>query len=53
MERSVDVGEILAFINAYDIQTEGRSSEFCLGKLTEEIDETFLMNRAEEIREAY
>ena len=53
MERSVDVGEILAFINAYDIQTEGSSSEFCLGKLTEEIDEAFLLNRAEEIREAY
>lgn len=53
MERNVDVSEILAFIDAYGIQTHGADAEFCLNRITEEIDEIFLKSRAEEIKGAY
>ena len=53
MERSIEVSEILAFIEAFGIHSSSNDAEICLARMTEEIEELFLKNRANEIREAY
>lgn len=53
MNRSVDIKEILAFIESYGIVNSGDGSVECLGRLTEEIEEAFLVDRAKDIKKAY
>lgn len=53
MEHSIDVSEILSFIDAYGFSEMGPNAEECLSYITEKIDEEFLITRAGEIKAAY
>ena len=49
---SEDINEIKSFINASKLDVVFADSDECIAYMTEEIDEDFLMNRAEEIKAA-
>ncbi|MGN0465134.1 MAG: DNA cytosine methyltransferase [Lachnospiraceae bacterium] len=53
MEKSIEISEILAFIDAFKLVSNGVDPKKCLGFITEDIDEEFLKKRAEEIRNAF
>ncbi len=54
MDKSVEIDELIAFIDAYEIDGINKKNvEKCLALLTESIDEEFLQNRAEIYREAF
>ena len=53
MDKSLEVSEILAFIDSYGLVPAGDDSQYCLNRLTENIDEDFLMSRAAEVKSAY
>lgn len=53
MKRKVDIEEMLAFIVSSDLQNVGDASVDCLKKLTEDINEEFLIKRAENVKSAY
>lgn len=48
-----DIEEIKQFISAYQFSEAGKDVDICMSRLTAEIDEQFLMNRADDIREAF
>lgn len=53
MKRTVEVNEILNFINAYQYKSSENDPDFCISMMTETIDESFLMDRAEQVRTAF
>ena len=53
MAKHNEVGEILQFINAFQLTGDSRNADCCVARLTAEIDEDFLMNRAKEIKESF
>ena len=53
MNRSVEIQEILSFIESSNLQNSEEITKDCLLRFTEEIDEEFLLNRAKEVRRAY
>ena len=53
MNRSVEIQEILSFIESSDLHGFGTITDACLLRFTEDIDEEFLTNRAKEVRRAY
>ena len=54
MDKSVEIEELIAFINAYGIKGKNKeNAEKCLALLTEHIDEEFLQSRAEIYCEAF
>lgn len=48
-----EVEEILQFIRAFQLSGDSQDAECCVGRLTLEIDEEFLMNRAKEVKKAF
>lgn len=53
MAKHNEVEEILQFINAFQLAGESKDASCCVERLTAEIDEEFLMDRAEEVRESF
>lgn len=53
MNNQNEIEEIKQFIIASQLSGENTDSEVCLGRLSAEIDEIFLMKRADDIKEAY
>ena len=53
MANQKEVEEILQFIRAFQLPGKQRNAECCVERITAEIDEEFLMNRAAEIKKAY
>ena len=53
MNRSVEIQEILSFIESSNLQNSEEITKDCLLRFTEEIDEEFLLNRAKEVIRAY
>ena len=53
MEKSIEVSEILAFIDAYGLERKNADSSACLELFTEDVDEEFLKSRAEEVKAAH
>lgn len=51
MIKSSEVKEMLEFINAFDLPDEGADSSVCVERITTDIKEAFLMQRAEEVHE--
>lgn len=52
MANHKEVEEILQFIKAFKL-TGSQNADCCLSRITADIDEAFLMKRAEEVKEAY
>ena len=52
MAKYNEVQEILQFIEAFELPECGIGADCCVSRMTAEIDEKFLMDRAEEIRTA-
>lgn len=50
---SEEVKEILEFVKAFQIEGQEELAETCVARMTADIDEDFLMNRAREIKAAY
>ena len=48
-----EVDEILQFIKAFQLTGNSQNAECCIARLTADIDEDFLMNRAEEVKKSY
>ena len=48
-----EVEEIVQFIRAFQLTGDSQNAECCVARLTAEINEDFLMNRAEEVKEAF
>lgn len=53
MNNKNEIAEIKQFIKAFQLPKSNFDTEFCLEQMTKSIDETFLMERASDIREAY
>lgn len=53
MDKTTEVSEIVAFINAYGLEKINKDSSSCLNFITEEIEEKFLKNRASEAKQAF
>ena len=53
MKSESDIKEVIDFINASDYSGKGISSDKCLGYLSEDIDEEFLIDRGNEFKKAY
>ena len=53
MVKSNEVSEILAFINAYGLQSNGTNPSNCIERFTEETKESFLDKRAKEVFDSY
>lgn len=53
MTRSNEITEIIQFISAFRISGAMDSADVCVDRMTKEIDEVFLTDRAEEIKNAY
>jgi len=52
MNNQNDIEEIKQFIKAYQFSNTGKKVDICIDRLTVEIDENFLMHRADDIKEA-
>ena len=48
-----EVDEILQFIKAFRLTGGSQDAECCIARLTADIDEEFLMDRAEEVKKSY
>lgn len=48
-----EVEEILQFIKAFQLMGESQNAECCVSRITADIDEDFLMERAEEVKAAF
>ena len=53
MNESTEIREILSFIDAFALQGDGHAGNYPLERITAEIDEEFLTNRAKEISSAF
>lgn len=53
MIKSNEVLEMVLFINAFQLNAGSHSADTCINRMTAEIDEDFLMNRASQIREEF
>lgn len=53
MNKSVEVSELMEFINAYNFDGEVRAPQYCIDNLTEDIDEEFLLERAKVYKAAF
>ena len=50
MNGNSEIREIIAFISAYDLPKKNKISDICITRMTADIDEAFLMERAEYIK---
>ena len=50
MPKHNEVEEIIQFINAFQLSGDSKDAGCCLTRLTAEIDEDFLMDRAKEVK---
>lgn len=48
-----EVEEILQFIRAFQLTEDSQNAECCVARITADIDEEFLMGRAEEVKAAF
>lgn len=48
-----EVEEILQFIRAFQLTGDSQNAECCVARITADIDEEFLMGRAEEVKSAF
>ena len=48
-----EVEEIIQFIKAFQLSENGESADCCVARLTADINEDFLMRRADEVKEAF
>ena len=53
MPKHNEVEEIIQFINAFQLAGENEDASHCVERLTAEIDEKFLMDRAKEVKESF
>lgn len=52
MAKNNDIAEIISFINAYNLESNGNSIDYPVDKMSAYVEEKFLQERAEEIKNA-
>ena len=53
MARMIDIEEMISFINSFELNDNDNDVTFCLNRITADIDEEYLMQRAESVQQEY